>query len=108
MFVVELVRVVDERLELNLRMHRLAARLGDLRPAEQDPLLDRTEEPAGRVEQARVRLEPARDDEADERRPRSVGRQERVQPLGRLDVVSRRNGAGGGKGLMLGSGSTSS
>ena len=92
--VVELVPVIDERLELDLGMDRLAAGLGDLRPAQRSALLDRsTEEATGGVQQTGIPLEPAGNDEPDDRRKLPTLIQPRIEPVGRFD--SRLEAEGG-------------
>src|SRR4051812_42485356 len=67
--VVPFVDVVDKRVELNLAVDRLTTRLGDLGPAEQGPfLVRRAAVSAPRMQESRVCLEPARNDESDGRR----------------------------------------
>ena len=86
MLVVELVPLVDERLELDLGMDRLAAGLGDLRPAQRSALLDRsTEEATGGVQHTGIPLEPAGNDEPDDRRKLPTLIQPRIEPVGRFD-----------------------
>jgi hypothetical protein len=101
--VVELVPVVDERLELDLGMDRFAAGLGDLRPAQRGALLHRwTEEATGGVQQAGVPLEPAWNDETDDWRKLPTLIQPRVEPLGRLDPRFQAEGGWRREGAHVG------